>query len=362
MSKKIYFYSLSGILNKEVELNEESLKNTLGMKVKCIFDDDREEIGYACCNDNYYKNGMVDLFNNYELWKIKNFDVNNSNMIYEQEFKKIDLFNVKSISAILYSSPRWGIPANNNFEFKKNENYSKDIEIPEFIKNRKYTYVYVEYEDDIGGKLYCYRANDKNVEVGCRVVVERNNNEVYAKVVSVKEYDLNDVPYPLDKTKFIKEIVNEESNLDLEIIECKHFYGDDVILSYTLNNAWGRFIDGFMIADKKEYNIVLNGPFATENMKFTIPYEEIKKIKDILNKNNSVFNIKDIPMPSVLDGTEHEFYFASKKNIISFEAFNLWYWLEEDDVPKDVKVILSVVKEINKILKPYDLKIDLGEN
>lgn len=38
------------------------------------------------------------------------------------------------------------------------------VEAPEHLKENKYTYVYVEYENDIGGKLYCYRTKDNAIK------------------------------------------------------------------------------------------------------------------------------------------------------------------------------------------------------
>lgn len=363
MNKKICFYKLNGTLKDEVAFNEENLKSTFGMKVRCVFEDGTEKIGYACCNDNYYKNNMIDCIGNFELWTLKNFNIDKPNMVYEQEFTSVDLTNVERIDAILHSNPRWGTIPSNKFEFAKDSCKSKDFDIPDFLQKGKYIYVYVEYEDDVGGKLYCYRTEDNTIKKGMRVLVKRNDEEVCAKVISVKKYNLDELPYPLEKTKFILKQVNEHYKPYDEIIECKHFYGEDVILSYTLNDAWMQFIDGFMIIDKKENNIVFNDPLNTESIKFTIPYEDIKNIKNVIKNNNEIFNIKDIPMPNVLDGTEHEFYFSTKKNMISFETWNLWYWLENlNETTKEIKLLLTVVAEINNILKPYDLKIDLKEN
>lgn len=41
------------------------------MKVRCVFEDGNEKIGYACCNDNYYKNNTIDCIGNFELWTLK---------------------------------------------------------------------------------------------------------------------------------------------------------------------------------------------------------------------------------------------------------------------------------------------------
>ena len=362
MDKKICFYKLNGTMQNEVDFNEENLKGTFGMKVRCVFKDGTEKVGYSCCNDNYYKNGMIDCISNFELWTLRDFNIDKPNMIYEQEFTPVDLTNIERIDAILHSNPRWGTPPSNTFDFKKGSKEKIELEIPEFLQKGNYIYAYVEYEDDIGGKLYCYRTEDNTIKKGNRVLVKRNDEEVCAKVISVKKYNLDELPYPLEKTKSIIKKVSEYFEPYDEIIDCKHFYGDDVILSYTLNDAWLQFIDGFMIIDKKENNIILNDRQNSDSIRFTIPYDDIKKVKDIIKNNNELFNIKDIPMPPVLDGTEHEFYFSTKSNMISLETWNLWYWVKEKELPKEVKIILSAVNEINNVLKQYDLKIDLGED
>ena len=155
------------------------------------------------------------------------------------------------------------------------------VETPEHLKENKYTYVYVEYEDDIGGKLYCYRTKDNAIKKGSRVLVERNDEEVCARVISVRQYNIDEIPYPLDKTKSIIEKVSEHFNPDYEVIDCKYFYGDDVILSYTLSGALMEFENTLMIIDKKENNIIVNDKLA-DSIRVTIPYDDIKRIKNIM--------------------------------------------------------------------------------
>lgn len=192
--------------------------------------------------------------------------------------------------------------------------------------------------------------------------MERNDEEVCARVISVRQYNTDEIPYPLDKMKSIIEKVSEHFNPDYEVIDCKNFYGDDVILSYTLSGALMEFENTLMIINKKENNIIVNDKLVDDSIRFTIPYDDIKRIKNIIKNNDKLFNIKGIPIPPVLDGSMHEFYLSTKNNIISLVTWNLWYWLEEEEMPKEVKIIISIINEINKILMQYDLKIDIGDN
>ena len=89
------------------------------MKVRCVFEDGNEKIGYACCNDNYYKNNMIDCIGNFELWTLKKFNIDKPNMFYEQEFTPVDLTNVERIDAILHSNPRWGLYQAINLNLQK---------------------------------------------------------------------------------------------------------------------------------------------------------------------------------------------------------------------------------------------------
>ena len=65
-------------------------------------------------------------------------------------------------------------------------------------------YYYVEYLDCQGDKLYCYSAN-KDHEVGDIVKVPRgyDDEEVEARIVSIKYYSDKEAPYPYERLKDI---------------------------------------------------------------------------------------------------------------------------------------------------------------
>lgn len=316
MNKKIYFYRLNGTLEKVGDFNEDNLKSILGMKVKCIFNDETEEIGYVDYSDDFSINSI-------QLWTLKDFDSKHPYDVYDQIFKKVDLTKVKTILAIICSNPRWGTVPSNEFELDK----------------KTYSYVYVEYLDSIGEKLYCYRTNINDLKKGDYVLVERCNEEVYGKVITIKEYALKDLPYPLEKIKFIIKKAN-------------------VIFSYSLKDAWYKDLASIVIIDEKENNILVSNNFLEEFFIQTISDDDITKIKDIIN-NEELLNIDVLPPTPVWDGTFHVFNIGNKYNI---RTNNLWYWLKEENVEKQVKILLSVVNDINNILQKYSLDINLGED
>lgn len=122
---KIKYYMNNGKLEKEEELNEENLKHTNGMILKCLLFDNTEEIGYADpyrTHDNEYDGEVHDYIN---LWIWENLDEECHQLIgdeinkYNQIFKKIEINKIKKIDAILYSNPRWGGQLTNKFMFYK---------------------------------------------------------------------------------------------------------------------------------------------------------------------------------------------------------------------------------------------------
>lgn len=83
-----------------------------------------------------------------------------------------------------------------------NKKYGKVLQ----SKNKEYKYIYVEYLDMIGDRLYCYKSED-DYEIGDVVIVPRgyNEEETEAKIINIKYYSEKDVPYPY---KDLKEIID----------------------------------------------------------------------------------------------------------------------------------------------------------
>lgn len=123
MEKKITFYKLNGDIDNEKLLNEESLRNTNGMMLKCYMKNGIEEIGFADpyrIHDKDFDDSVHDYIN---LWTWDNLDEDKHELIgdddskYNQSFKKVKIKDIVRIEAILHSNPRWGGKLTNNFDY-----------------------------------------------------------------------------------------------------------------------------------------------------------------------------------------------------------------------------------------------------
>ena len=90
-----------------------------------------------------------------------------------------------------------------------NRNYYDNLK--DYVGDKRYFYVYVEYLDNPGGKLYCYKSENRKIEKGDIVLIDRNGEEVYGKVITIKEYTSDNAPYPPFLTKDIIEIYKEKA-------------------------------------------------------------------------------------------------------------------------------------------------------
>lgn len=123
MENKIIFYKLNGEINSEELLNEESLRYTNGMMLKCYMKNGTEEIGFADpyrIKDDDFDELVHDYIN---LWTWDNLDEDKHELIgdndskYNQTFKKVNIRDIIRIEAILYSNPRWGGELTNSFDY-----------------------------------------------------------------------------------------------------------------------------------------------------------------------------------------------------------------------------------------------------
>ena len=88
-----------------------------------------------------------------------------------------------------------------NFEEILNPRFYKKV------RRLKYQYIYCSLTFGSSKKTYYYRTEDDNIEEGDLVIVPvgSDNHEAEALVVKVEYYNKEDVPFPLNKTKFIIE-------------------------------------------------------------------------------------------------------------------------------------------------------------
>ncbi len=106
-------------------------------------------------------------------------------------------------------------------------------------KEKLYKYVSVYYDDDYLERLYSYKTNIEDIKVGDTVLVDRNGDETTGVVSSINYYKEGDVPYPLDKTKDIIEVVGYEDDYDE--------YEDDIPINVKIEKVLERDIDLLMI-------------------------------------------------------------------------------------------------------------------
>ena len=76
----------------------------------------------------------------------------------------------------------------------------------------KYCYVSVIYENNISKKRYYYISNLPKIKINDKVLVNCAGEKVEGRVVDVKYYNKEDVPYPIYKTKKILKLLNQEEN------------------------------------------------------------------------------------------------------------------------------------------------------
>lgn len=77
--------------------------------------------------------------------------------------------------------------------------------------NKKYTYVEVRYVDLYSSKRYAYISDDKSINVGDIVYVDRAGTKCLAVVEEKNEYFYENAPYPVLETKRAIKIVTRAS-------------------------------------------------------------------------------------------------------------------------------------------------------
>ena len=132
-----------GSLQAKEELNNNNIGKTNGMMICCNLKNGKSFDGYSdsyrLYDESYDSKVNSYIFlNNYKYYDSKNNkfkdDVSNK---YEQSGKKININDIDSIDAILYSNPRWGGRILNKFEFYHTDKSMKlvDVTIPSFLKS-----------------------------------------------------------------------------------------------------------------------------------------------------------------------------------------------------------------------------------
>ena len=122
---------------------------------------------------------------------------------------------------------------------------------------------------------------------------------------------------------------------------------NNIIFKYQLKDAWGMERSMIEITEEKENNISIK-----EYDKEDITYASIDSniIKNVIEKyKEDLSQCKEFPNASMMDGYINTFYFTYDNKQHKIETDNLYY-LDTND--KNVKLILTIYKELYKILSP----------
>ena len=133
------------------------------------------------------------------------------------------------------------------------------------------------------------------------------------------------------------------------------------LFRYMLKDVYGRICSkDILIVDSKENNLIYD--CEEFPLKISIDYDDILKIKNIINKNKYIFKIKDVPVAeNVLDGSRNEFIFWNGRKVNYIDSCNLSGWDIENCTKKNVKYMLKILNEIGEILKKYEIKLLVDE-
>ncbi len=101
------------------------------------------------------------------------------------------------------------------------------------MKKAKYLYVFITYDDDDLKKEYTYRSEIEGIKKGDKVLIDRNGNETIGTVSRVNLYSEQSVPYPINKTKEIIKVIENNGCFDDESSIIKDYN------NLLLNNMFG---------------------------------------------------------------------------------------------------------------------------
>ena len=134
--KTITFYKRNGEIEKEVPLNEITVKDCHGMKIKCTLIDGSEHVGFAnpyysieeqkiIVGANAYLLGYITLETFAHLDEETHTFLGEDSQKYDINSKAIAISLITHIDAILYSGLRWGVVPTNKFDLKPTHNNHK---------------------------------------------------------------------------------------------------------------------------------------------------------------------------------------------------------------------------------------------
>lgn len=198
---------------------------------KLLKEEDR--LKYHCfnCNKSYSSNFKRSKYEEYDRDRVKFFqdymeylsDTASDDMmkIFDDNDKyafKTGHFDYENISnsikqSFLYNGKHGMII---DYDLIARRAYDKFMIKLNKYKFPKYDYIYVSvcYFDpaygDYDGLMYYYKTDNKDIFSGDIVLVDRAGQQVKAKVQKVEYFKKKDVPYPLNKTKDVLEVIKDE--------------------------------------------------------------------------------------------------------------------------------------------------------
>ena len=123
MKNKIVYYKKNGELDSEEELNEDNLANTNGLMIKCHLKDGSEKVGYSDPYRLHDDNTFMEVEDYIYLFTWTNLDEETHKLngdddsMYDKTFTRVNIDDIISVEAILFSSPRWDGRLTNLFSF-----------------------------------------------------------------------------------------------------------------------------------------------------------------------------------------------------------------------------------------------------
>ena len=332
---KIYYYSLNGKLEHEYNLDKSILEN-LGCFMSRVY------LKNGTTTDGYISTEDLRTRNMIKVW-IQEYDV--------VEDWEVNYDDIDKIECLLDSHPMYGHKMMNSFAFEKEDKSPKN-------NSDKHFYIYVEYIDMLGDRMYCYTSDDETIKKDDYVLVKRNQFEIPAKVINTVYYTDMEAPYPYTKLKRVIKKYPKEYKFYVD--DEDDFYDDEDygFCSYIGVNE-KEFIklelNSFLIG-KYEYTIyraTKNGLVKDEEHSYIAGFEDEKfdSLLDKIKENNIDRWDKEYIDNTVLDGESWKLNINTKNIKLKSSGINAY--------PKNYDTFLNLL-EINGV--PIDEYYPVEEN
>ena len=321
---KIYYYSLNGKLEHEFDIDKSILEN-LGCFMSRVY------LKNGTTTDGYISTEDLKTRNVIKVWT-QEFDV--------VEDWEVNYDDIDKIECLLNSHPMYGHKMMNSFEFEKENKLPKNT-------SNKHFYIYVEYIDMLGDRMYCYTSDDETIKKDDYVLVKRNQFEIPAKVINTVYYNDMEAPYPYSKLKHV--IKKYPKEFKFYIDDEDDFYDDEDygFCSYIGVNEkeYIKFeLNSFLIG-KYEYTLyraTKNGVVNNEEHCYIVGLNDKKfdALLDKIKENNIDRWDKEYVDNTILDGENWKLNINTKDIKLKSSGINAY--------PKNYDTFLNLL-EINGV-------------